>query len=81
MCMRTNIDLNDELLEQAMQLSTAQTKKAVVEEALRTFVEVKAARLRRESYRDRLASVRARTTSMKSGRSVVDILRDDRSRS
>ena len=36
--MRTNIDVNDALLAEAMQLSGLKTKKAVVEEALRQLI-------------------------------------------
>ena len=36
--MRTNIDLNDVLIEQALRLSNAKTKKEVVEQALEDFV-------------------------------------------
>ena len=36
--MRTNIDLNDVLIEQALRLSNAKTKKEVVEQALENFV-------------------------------------------
>jgi Arc/MetJ family transcription regulator len=36
--MRTNIDIDDKLMEQAMRSSGAPTKKAVVEEALRMLV-------------------------------------------
>lgn len=36
--MRTNIDINDELMEKAQRLSNIKTKKAVVEEALRLFI-------------------------------------------
>jgi len=79
--MRTNIDLDDELMEEAMRHSTARTKRALVEEALRTFVDVKTAELRRSSYRDRLAAIRGRTASLRLRKSVTEILRDDRSRS
>ncbi len=78
--MRTNIDLDEDLLEQAMRHSTARTKRALVEEALRTFVDVKTSELRRLSYKDRLASIRGRTTTLRLGKSVTEILRDDRSR-
>lgn len=37
--MRTNIDLDDALLAEAMQLSGLSTKKATVEAALREYVE------------------------------------------
>ncbi|GAB4050857.1 type II toxin-antitoxin system VapB family antitoxin [Spirosoma litoris] len=36
--MRTNIDISDKLLEEAMQLSQAKTKKEVVEQALENYV-------------------------------------------
>jgi Arc/MetJ family transcription regulator len=36
--MRTNIEINDELLAQAMEASGLKTKKATVEEALRRLV-------------------------------------------
>jgi Arc/MetJ family transcription regulator len=36
--MRTNIDIDDKLMAQAMRASGAPTKKAVVEEALRLLV-------------------------------------------
>jgi Arc/MetJ family transcription regulator len=36
--MRTNIDLDDDLLSRAMALTGKRTKKAVVEEALRTLL-------------------------------------------
>ena len=36
--MRTNIELNDELVERARQLTGLETKRAIVEEALRTLV-------------------------------------------
>jgi len=79
--MRTNIDLDDELLKEAMRYSSARTKRGIVEEALRTFVDVRTAQLRRSSYRDRLASIRGRTSALKLKRSAVEILREDRSRS
>ena len=36
--MRTNIDLDDDLLEEARRLSGLRTKKAVVDQALATFI-------------------------------------------
>ncbi|GBC97253.1 hypothetical protein HRbin16_03074 [bacterium HR16] len=38
--MRTNIELDDELLERARQLTGLRTKRAVVHEALRTLVQL-----------------------------------------
>jgi Arc/MetJ family transcription regulator len=39
--LRTNIDIDDELMAEAMRRSGLATKKAVVEEALRTLIAVK----------------------------------------
>ncbi len=41
--MRTNIEIDDDLLEQALRLTGLKTKRAVVEEGLRTLI-----RLRRQ---------------------------------
>lgn len=38
--MRTNIVIDDTLMEQAMSLSGLETKKAVVEEALKVFIQI-----------------------------------------
>ncbi|SDB55132.1 antitoxin of type II TA system, VapB [Desulfonatronum thiosulfatophilum] len=46
--MRTNIDLDDVLVEEAMRLSKATTKKEVVHQALKEFV----ANKRRKDLRD-----------------------------
>jgi Arc/MetJ family transcription regulator len=40
--MRTNIEIDDRLMRQAMRSSGARTKKATVEEALRLLVETRA---------------------------------------
>ena len=78
--MRTNIELDEELVQEAMRYSTARTKRALVEEALRTYVDVKESERRRASYRDRLASIRGRTMSLRLKRSAADIVRTDRNR-
>lgn len=39
--MRTNIDIDDELMAEAIKRSGAGTKRAAVEEALRFFVQIK----------------------------------------
>jgi len=38
--MRTNIEINDELMLKAQKLSNIKTKKAIVEEALRLFIAI-----------------------------------------
>ena len=46
--MRTNIDIDDRLMREAMRSSDARTKRAVVEEALRLLVRTKSqSRIRR----------------------------------
>ncbi len=46
--MRTNIDIDDRLMRQAMRSSGARTKRAVVEEGLRLLIQTKGqARVRR----------------------------------
>jgi Arc/MetJ family transcription regulator len=42
--MRTNIDIDDRLMRQAMRSSTARTKRAVVEEALRLLIQTRGQR-------------------------------------
>lgn len=39
--MRTNIDIDDDLLAEAMKVTGLPTKKATVEEALRSLIEVR----------------------------------------
>lgn len=40
MCMRTNIEINDELMAKAQKLGNIKTKKAIVEEALRLYITI-----------------------------------------
>jgi hypothetical protein len=79
--MPTKIELDDDLVDEAMRYSSAPTKQALVEEALRTFVGIKAGKVPRSSYKERLASIRVRTTSLRLTKGVSEILREDRSRS
>ena len=79
--MRTNIVLDDELIAEAMKYSTGRSKRAVVKEALATYVAVKAEQQRLETYRDRLASVRRRLSDVPPKTPVSTLLRADRERS
>jgi hypothetical protein len=45
-CVRTNVVLNEELVEEAMKYSTARTRSALIDEALRVFVPSRAAESR-----------------------------------
>jgi Arc/MetJ family transcription regulator len=77
-CMRTNIELNDELLAQARKYSRARTKKRLVEEALETFVTVRAEEARRRTYKERLERVRDLTRNSRRRSDAHEILRRDR---
>jgi Arc/MetJ family transcription regulator len=79
--MRTNIVLNDELVEEAMQYSKARTRRALVEEALATYVAVKSEERRRQTYRERLRSIEARLRALRLRDSPAALLRADRDRS
>jgi Arc/MetJ family transcription regulator len=78
--MRTNIVLNDELLREALRLSGARSKRAVVEEALRTFVEVRSAERRKEAYKERVRRLEARLRNLRFRENPSSILRADRER-
>lgn len=79
--MRTNIVLNDELVEEAMKYSTARSKSALIEEALRVFVQTRAAHRKRASYERRLLALRERLGGVSAAReSAHDIVRRDRDR-
>jgi Arc/MetJ family transcription regulator len=78
--MRTNIVLNDDLIEEAMRYSTARSKSALVEEALRVFVETRAAERKRATYERRLVQLRQRLAAVTPRESAVDILQRDRDR-
>ena len=51
--MRTNIDIDDELMKQAMEATGARTKKAVVDAALRQVVQLK----KQERIRDLFGTI------------------------
>lgn len=79
--MRTNIILNDELVREAMQYAGKSTSKsALVEEALRTYVEVRSKEERRQRYQDKLLKVQQAVVGRKLRTSAMDLLRQDRDR-
>ena len=78
MCMRTNIEINDELMNEAMRYANVNTKKAVVEEALRTFVEVKEKEIRIANYRERLKELTNKLDGLRLRQSPAELLRQDR---
>ena len=78
--MRTNVVLNDDLISEAMQYTSARSKRALIEEALRTFVAVKAAEKRRRTYGERVRALQDRLSDTKTRSSSVDLVREDRQR-
>ena len=77
-CMRTHIVLNDDLVREAMRFAKAKTRRALVEEALRTFIEVKERERRVSDYEARLPGLDARLTGLRLRQSPADLLREDR---
>jgi Arc/MetJ family transcription regulator len=80
MCMRTNIVLNDDLIREASRLSQASSKSALVEEALRLFVEVRSEEQRRATYEERLLKVQQAVMNRRFREKGINILRQDRDR-
>lgn len=80
MCMRTNIVLDDDLLAKAMQYSTARTKRAVIHEALASYITEKAEKQRITSYRNRLTPLRERLAKAPIRTSAQTLVRADRNR-
>ncbi len=78
--MRTNVVLNDELVEEAMKFSTARNRSALIEEALRVFVQSRAAERKRASYERRLLELRQQLRGVELRESALDIVRRDRER-
>jgi Arc/MetJ family transcription regulator len=76
--MRTNIVLNDELVREAMRVSKAKTKRALIEEALSTLVRVRAEERKRATYRDRLKALEHKLVGLSLRESSLVILRQDR---
>ena len=78
MCMRTNIVLNDELIQEALKYSRTHSKRGVVEEALATYVAVKSEERRRSTYRDRLRQLREKTQGVRLRSDSRTMVRQDR---
>ncbi len=76
--MRTNIELNDDLLTEAQKYSRAKTKRALVEEALTAFIKMRTEERRRRTYKDRLKDIRAKASSVRLTSDSREIVRKDR---
>lgn len=79
-CMRTNIVLNDDLLREAQRYSSANSKSALVEEALRTLVEVRSRERAAETYASRLRKIQQKLQDKTFRETSAEILRGDRKR-
>ncbi len=78
--MRTNIELNEELLKEARRYSRARTKRALIEEALETYITTKAEARKRATYAERVQSMRSQLAHLELRERPGHILREDRSR-
>jgi Arc/MetJ family transcription regulator len=76
--MRTNIDLDDDLLTEAAKYSASRTKRGLIQDALVTFVAVKSEERRRATYRERLERVRERMATVRLRSDSRDLVRADR---
>ena len=63
-----------------MQLAGAKSKRAMLDQALRFFVEKKSTDRDLESYRERLKKVQAKTAGLRFDESATDLVREDRER-
>ena len=79
--MKTNIVLDDDLMAEAMQYSLSRSKRAVVQEALATYISVKKREQQVASYEERLAVVRRKLSKVKIKTSSRELIRQDRRRS
>jgi len=80
MNMRTNIQLDDDLFREAQKHSNAKTKRALIEEALVTLIEVRTERELRAAYAERLQSLQQKLSTLRLREKPSDVLRQDRSR-
>jgi Arc/MetJ family transcription regulator len=78
--MRTNVVINDDLLREAMSLTGVRTKRALIEEALRTLIEVRTRQKRVRSYRDRARQIEDKLAGLSLRQSPAQVLREDRDR-
>ena len=76
--MRTNVVLNEDLLREAQRYSNARSKSALIEEALRTLVEVRSREQAAERYAARVRAVQQKLEQSRFRESSAEILRADR---
>ena len=80
LCMRTNIDIPEQLLAEAGRFAHGKTKKDIVAEALKAFIQSKSAEAKRRSYGERLRALEDKTASLSLRHSPTEVIRADRDR-
>lgn len=75
---RTNIELDDDLLAEAAKYTSTRSKKGLVQEALSLYVATKREERRRMTYRERLQKIRAQTERLRVRGESHDLIRQDR---
>ena len=78
MCLRTNIDLDDDLLTEAGKYSLSRSKRALVHEALAAYIVVKRDERLRLTYAERLQRVRSKAAGHRLRSDTRDLVRRDR---
>ncbi|HYM60171.1 MAG TPA: type II toxin-antitoxin system VapB family antitoxin [Thermoanaerobaculia bacterium] len=78
--MRLTIEIDDKLLKKAMRLAKAQTKRGLIEEALRTLIDSLPAEQKSRKYREGLRKIEPLLRQIKVSESPIDLLRSDRDR-
>jgi Arc/MetJ family transcription regulator len=78
--MRTNIELDDDLLAEAGRYAATRQKRAIVQEELTLYVATRREELRRTTYRERLQTVRAEVRKARVKSDAHDLVRRDRER-
>ena len=76
--MRTNVVLDDALVDEAMRYSNARTKRGLIEEALTTFVRVKNEEKRRATYESKLRALERRLSGLCVREAPSEVLRRSR---
>jgi Arc/MetJ family transcription regulator len=78
--MRTNIELDDDLISKAMHYSSKRTKHAAVHEALAEYVTRKEEEKKIRDYRAQVKVIQEKTKHLRFTKSSLDIIRADRNR-
>jgi Arc/MetJ family transcription regulator len=78
--MRTNIELDDDLISKAMRYSSKRTKRDAVHEALAEYVTRREQEKKTRNYQTQVKVIQEKTRRLRFTKSAQDIIRDDRNR-